>query len=165
MHKTWSPSCLFVVTSVYQATQPRHLAVLLYHEYTNTHTHRRDRDQLGKWTNQPFFSSKLGSKLEWEWRARLIRPTESRKELKKEGRQQQHRRRSIPWGCARREEDHVWRSSVGSILKNLGIVNFDSSKGIDSLTSWEYLNEWNGKPLGIGNYPTLVWRTRTGKSK
>ena len=31
-----------VLTSVYQATQPCHLTVLLCHEHTNTHTHKRE---------------------------------------------------------------------------------------------------------------------------
>ena len=41
-----SPSRLFVVMSVYKATQARHLAVLLYHEHTNTHTRKREGDLL-----------------------------------------------------------------------------------------------------------------------
>ena len=32
--------------SVYQAPQPRHIAVLLYHEHTNTPTHKRKGDLL-----------------------------------------------------------------------------------------------------------------------
>ena len=35
-----------VLTSVYQATQPCHLTVLLCHEHTNTHTHKREWDLL-----------------------------------------------------------------------------------------------------------------------
>ena len=37
---------------------------------------------------------------------------------------------------------------------SLGIVNFDSSKGIDAFTSQEYPNEWNGTQ-GIRFDPTL----------
>ena len=43
-----SHSCQFVATSVYQATQPRHLGVQLYHEHTNKHTNKREGDSF-KW--------------------------------------------------------------------------------------------------------------------
>lgn len=43
-----SPSHLFVDMSVYQAPQPRHLAVLLYHEHTHTPTYKREEDLLGR---------------------------------------------------------------------------------------------------------------------
>ena len=36
----------FVATSVYQATQARHLAVQLYHEHTNKSTNKREEDSL-----------------------------------------------------------------------------------------------------------------------
>ena len=41
-----SHSCRFVVTSVYQATQPRHLAVQLYQENTSKCTNKREGDLL-----------------------------------------------------------------------------------------------------------------------
>ena len=41
-----SPSRLFVQMRVYQAPQPQHLAVLLYHEHTNTPTYKREGDIL-----------------------------------------------------------------------------------------------------------------------